>query len=45
METLERVAFGPLRLGRLEPGGHRRLTAAEVERCGTPPRGRSGSRG
>ena len=29
---LERVAFGPLRLGDLEPGAHRRLTAAEVER-------------
>jgi 23S rRNA pseudouridine2605 synthase len=30
--ALERVAFGPLRLGGLEPGAHRRLTAAEVER-------------
>ena len=29
---LRRVAFGPLRLGELEPGAHRRLTAAEVER-------------
>jgi 23S rRNA pseudouridine2605 synthase len=29
---LERVAFGPLRLGDLPLGGHRRLTAAEVER-------------
>jgi 23S rRNA pseudouridine2605 synthase len=29
---LERVAFGPLRLGRLAPGAHRRLRAAEVER-------------
>jgi len=29
---LERVAFGPLRLGDLEPGRHRRLSAAEVER-------------
>jgi 23S rRNA pseudouridine2605 synthase len=29
---LRRVAFGPLRLGRLHEGGHRRLTAAEVER-------------
>jgi 23S rRNA pseudouridine2605 synthase len=27
---LERVAFGPLRLGALAPGAHRRLTAAEV---------------
>jgi 23S rRNA pseudouridine2605 synthase len=30
--TLERVAFGPLRLGELQPGGYRRLRAAEVER-------------
>ncbi len=30
--ALERVAFGPLRLGALEPGESRRLTAAEVER-------------
>ncbi len=30
--ALERIAFGPLRLGRLAPGGHRRLTPAEVER-------------
>ena len=29
---LERVAFGPLRLGDLPLGGHRRLSAAEVER-------------
>ncbi|HKP90529.1 MAG TPA: pseudouridine synthase [Thermoleophilaceae bacterium] len=29
---LERVAFGPLRLGDLGAGRHRRLTAAEVER-------------
>jgi 16S rRNA U516 pseudouridylate synthase RsuA-like enzyme len=27
---LERVAFGPLGLGSLRLGGHRRLTAAEV---------------
>jgi 23S rRNA pseudouridine2605 synthase len=30
--ALERIAFGPLRLGKLEPGAHRKLTAAEVER-------------
>ena len=30
--SLERVAFGPLRLGALAPGDSRRLTAAEVER-------------
>jgi 23S rRNA pseudouridine2605 synthase len=29
---LQRIAFGPLRLGDLAPGHHRRLTAAEVER-------------
>ena len=32
VESLERVAFGPLRLGNLPDGGHRRLTPAEVER-------------
>jgi len=32
VRALERVAFGPLRLGPLEPGEHRRLTPAEVER-------------
>jgi 23S rRNA pseudouridine2605 synthase len=30
--ALRRIAFGPLRLGDLRPGHHRRLTAAEVER-------------
>ena len=30
--ALERVALGPLRLGRLPSGGSRRLTASEVER-------------
>jgi 23S rRNA pseudouridine2605 synthase len=29
---LRREAFGPLRLGDLREGAHRRLTAAEVER-------------
>ncbi len=29
---LTRIAFGPLRLGRLAPGAHRRLRAAEIER-------------
>jgi 23S rRNA pseudouridine2605 synthase len=36
---LRRVGFGPLRLGHLAEGDHRRLTAAEVERlraAGTP---------
>jgi 23S rRNA pseudouridine2605 synthase len=32
VKQLERVAFGPLRLGGLEPGEHRRLRPAEVER-------------
>lgn len=32
VESLERIAFGPLRLGDLAPGGYRRLTGAEVER-------------
>jgi 23S rRNA pseudouridine2605 synthase len=30
--ALERIAFGPLRLGDLEPGACRRLSGAEVER-------------
>jgi 23S rRNA pseudouridine2605 synthase len=30
--ALERVAFGPLRLGALAEGKHRRLSPAEVER-------------
>ena len=30
--ALERVAFGPLGLGGLEPGAYRRLTAAELDR-------------
>jgi 23S rRNA pseudouridine2605 synthase len=30
--ALERVAFGPLRLGELRPGEHRRLSGAEIER-------------
>jgi len=41
--ALRRVAFGPLRLGDLAPGAHRRLSAAEVERlraAPAPPRGR-----
>jgi 23S rRNA pseudouridine2605 synthase len=32
VRALERVAFGPVWLGTLRPGRHRRLTAAEVER-------------
>jgi 23S rRNA pseudouridine2605 synthase len=32
VRALQRVRFGPLRLGDLAPGEHRRLTAAEVER-------------
>ena len=33
--SLERVAFGPLRLGDLEPGRHRHLKPAEVEELRT----------
>jgi 23S rRNA pseudouridine2605 synthase len=32
VRALERVAFGPLRLGSLELGGYRALTPAEIER-------------
>ncbi len=32
VRALQRVRFGPLELGDLAPGAHRRLTAAEVER-------------
>ena len=31
VRTLQRIAFGPLELGDLAPGGYRRLTAPEVE--------------
>ena len=34
---LERVAFGPLRLEGLEPGGHRRLSPEEVDRLWNNP--------
>jgi 23S rRNA pseudouridine2605 synthase len=34
---LTRVAFGPLRLGALPPGRHRRLTAVEIERLRQSP--------
>jgi 23S rRNA pseudouridine2605 synthase len=37
VRELERIAFGPLRLGGLEPGEHRRLTPAEVERLRKAP--------
>jgi 23S rRNA pseudouridine2605 synthase len=29
---LQRIAFGPMRLGALQPGAHRQLRPAEVER-------------
>jgi 23S rRNA pseudouridine2605 synthase len=32
VKELRRIAFGPLRLGGLEPGEHRPLTPAEIER-------------
>jgi 23S rRNA pseudouridine2605 synthase len=31
VQALERVAFGPLQLGRLRSGGHRRLSASELK--------------
>jgi len=31
VKQLERVAFGPLKLGDLRPGSYRRLTAKEIE--------------
>jgi 23S rRNA pseudouridine2605 synthase len=34
---LTRIAFGPLRLGELRPGRHRRLTAVEIERLRQSP--------
>jgi 23S rRNA pseudouridine2605 synthase len=50
VRSLRRVAFGPLRLGDLPEGAHRRLTAAEVERlrqaaANRPPRTASPSAG
>ena len=40
---LERVAFGPLRLGDLPLGGHRQLKAAEVEELRKATRGPGGA--
>jgi 23S rRNA pseudouridine2605 synthase len=37
--ALRRIAFGPLRLGDLGTGHHRRLTAAEVARLRAAARG------
>jgi 23S rRNA pseudouridine2605 synthase len=37
VESLERTAYGPLRLAGLKTGRHRRLTAAEVERLRQSP--------
>ncbi|HET6548359.1 MAG TPA: pseudouridine synthase [Solirubrobacter sp.] len=45
VEALERVAFGPLRLKGLEPGEHRALSPAEVERLRTPVAQSRGVRG
>jgi 23S rRNA pseudouridine2605 synthase len=41
---LERVAFGPLRLGDLAPGAHRRLSDAEVSRLRASARDSGASR-
>jgi len=46
VRSLERVAFGPLVLGTLAPGAHRRLTEAEVQalsRAGTRARRGAGA--
>lgn len=43
VRALERVAFGPLRLGDLAPGAHRQLTPAEVERLRKTAGARTGS--
>jgi 23S rRNA pseudouridine2605 synthase len=39
---LERIAFGPLRLGDLEPGAYRRLSGAQLDRLREAARGPSG---
>ena len=44
VETLQRVAFGPLRLGKLNEGEVRRLTPAEVEELRKAALGRRGHR-
>ena len=36
VRSLARIAIGPLELGDLRPGAHRRLTDAEVEACSPP---------
>ena len=41
---LQRVAFGPLRLGDLAPGAHRRLSDAEVSRLRASARASTASR-
>ena len=38
VRALQRVGFGPLRLGELPAGAHRRLTPAEVQRLRKAPR-------
>jgi len=38
--ALQRIAFGPLRLGALEPGAHRRLGEVELRKLGETGRGR-----
>ncbi len=37
--ALQRVAFGPLRLGALQPGAHRRLGEVELRKLGEAGRG------
>jgi 16S rRNA U516 pseudouridylate synthase RsuA-like enzyme len=38
VRSLKRVGFGPLQLGDLREGAHRRLTEAEVRRLREAPR-------
>jgi len=45
VRSLERVAFGPLELGALEPGEHRRLDRGEIERLTAAGRAGAGAGG
>jgi 23S rRNA pseudouridine2605 synthase len=45
VRLLRRVRFGPLELGRLQEGEHRRLSAAEVDRLRAASAGSAARRG
>jgi 23S rRNA pseudouridine2605 synthase len=45
VRRLERISFGPLRLGGLAPGRYRRLAEAEVERLHRATQPRNSGRG